>query len=405
MERICAWVFVTVFVFSGVFSEAGAADAEQSLVSFSSGALVVKKPREYNESWGASWILDERPESGWASPKGAIANNVFVMELAEKTLLTRLEFDIGQVDGNARGAKDILVEVSDVGPSSGFKEITNLTLVDRQDKQSFPVKVSVPGRWVRLTVRNNQGSPEYTELMDFRGYGRQLTKTDIPDVSGTYATNWKDFHLRRQGTAVTGCYEYREGVLNGGIEGRVMKFTWREKDHGQGPAVMVFTSDGKKFFGLWWYEGKTNTIGNVWNGELKSKDVGGCPHWAGGAQEQMKKDLAELGRVRVYGINFDVDSAVIRSESRPTLDKIVALLKSDPALRLTIEGHTDSTGTAEHNQVLSQQRAESVKNYLVAAGVSAGRLSAAGFGASRPVASNSTDMGKAQNRRVELVKR
>jgi outer membrane protein OmpA-like peptidoglycan-associated protein len=109
--------------------------------------------------------------------------------------------------------------------------------------------------------------------------------------------------------------------------------------------------------------------------------------------------------VRIYGINFDVDSAVIRDESKPTLDKIVAILKSDSAMKLMIEGHTDSSGTAEHNQILSQQRAESVKSYLVAAGVSLGRLSAVGFGASKPVASNSTATGKAQNRRVELVKK
>jgi outer membrane protein OmpA-like peptidoglycan-associated protein len=184
-----------------------------------------------------------------------------------------------------------------------------------------------------------------------------------------------------------------------------MKITWRQEGEKKGPAVMVFSRDGKQFFGLWWYEGSENQSGSIWNGTLKSREVGGCPHWAGGAQEQMTKDLAEFGRVRVYGINFDVNSAVIRDESKPTLDKIAAMLKADAGMKLTIEGHTDSTGTAEQNQLLSQRRAESVKAYLVAAGISAGRLAAAGFGASKPVASNSTDMGKAQNRRVELVKK
>jgi len=72
---------------------------------------------------------------------------------------------------------------------------------------------------------------------------------------------------------------------------------------------------------------------------------------------------------------------------------------------LMIEGHTDSDGSTEHNQVLSQQRAESVKSYLVAAGISSSRLSVEGFGESEPVASNATATGKAQNRRVELVKK
>lgn len=406
MNRMLAWalVMIMVFVFLGTSSEAEPPEMERSLLSFSSGALLVQKPPEYNDSWRAFWILDERPESGWASAEGATENNVFVIELAEKTLLKRLEFDTAQVDTDGSGAKDVVVEISNDGSSSGFKEIATLSLVDRQDRQGFPVKIDMPGRWVRLTVRNNHGSTEYTELMDFRGYGEQLTTTALPEVSGTYATDYNDFHLRQQGTSITGCYEWDGGVLNGGIEGRIMKLTWREKD-GQGPAIMVFTSDGKKLFGLWWYEGKTDTTGEVWNGELKTQVVGGCPHWAGGAQEQMAKDLAEFGRVRVYGINFDVDSAVIRDESKPTLDKIVTLLKGDSAMNLTIEGHTDSSGTAEHNQVLSQQRAESVKSYLVAAGVSSERLSAVGFGASKPVGSNSTATGKAQNRRVELVKK
>ncbi|MDD5015286.1 MAG: OmpA family protein, partial [Atribacterota bacterium] len=162
---------------------------------------------------------------------------------------------------------------------------------------------------------------------------------------------------------------------------------------------------GEKFFGLWWYEGSEDSPGEIWEGMRNSQEVGGCPHWAGGVQEQMVKDLSEFGRVRLYGINFDVDSAVIRDESKPTLDKIVAMLNSEPTMQLIIEGHTDSDGSAEHNQALSQKRAESVKSYLVAAGISSSRLSVEGFGESMPIASNTTATGKAQNRRVELVKK
>ena len=273
-----------------------------------------------------------------------------------------------------------MVELSDEGPTEGFTEIASVSLVDQENNQSFPVTVEKFGKWLRLTIKNNQGSPEYTELMDFRAFGKQLTQTPLPDVSGAYGTNYSDFHLRQQGTSVTGCYEWDEGVLNGGIEGRMMKLTWQDSS-GEGPAVMVFTSDGEKFFGLWWYEGQESAAGE-WNGVKKSQEVGGCPHWAGGVQEQMVKDLSEFGRVRLYGINFDYDSAVIRGESKPTLDKIVAMLDSEPIMQLMIEGHTDSDGTTEHNQVLSQQRAESVKSYLVDAGISSSRLSVEGFGES-----------------------
>jgi hypothetical protein len=72
---------------------------EPSLISFSAGALIVQKPAEYDKQWSAFWLLDERPDSGWASPDGEVANHVLVIELAEKTLLKRLEFDTGSVDG------------------------------------------------------------------------------------------------------------------------------------------------------------------------------------------------------------------------------------------------------------------------------------------------------------------
>jgi outer membrane protein OmpA-like peptidoglycan-associated protein len=119
----------------------------------------------------------------------------------------------------------------------------------------------------------------------------------------------------------------------------------------------------------------------------------------------MTKELLETGRVRLYGINFDYDSDIIREESKPTLDKIVAMLNSESTMQLIIEGHTDSDGTAEHNQVLSEKRAQSVKLYLVTAGIVSSRLFVEGYGESKPIVSNATATGKAQNRCVELVKK
>jgi outer membrane protein OmpA-like peptidoglycan-associated protein len=133
--------------------------------------------------------------------------------------------------------------------------------------------------------------------------------------------------------------------------------------------------------------------------------VGSCPHWAGSVSGELRKDLAATGRARLYGILFDTDSARVRGESLPTLDEVVRLLDAEAAWKLTIEGHTDSTGTLAHNQTLSEQRASSVRAYLVSKGVAAERLSSVGFGQSKPVADNATELGRAQNRRVELVRR
>ena len=384
----------------GFHSDANATDA--SLVSFSSGALLVEKSPGYDSAWDNIWIMDENPKTGWCCPKGKILNNVSVIELAEKSVFEHVEFDTGFIDGMGRGAKDIVIELSNDGPSEGFKKIVSVSLVDKKDNQSFPVTAEISGKWLRLTIKNNHGSNDYTELMDFRAFGKQLAKTQMPDVSGTYKTNYNDFHLRQQGTSVTGCYEYDQGLLNGGIENNIMRLTWKERK-GQGPAVMIFNSRGDIFFGLFWYEGKENERGGIWNGQKKSQNVGSCPHWAGEVQGQITKELLETGRVRLYGINFDVDSDIIRDESKPTLDKIVAMLQSEKAMQLIIEGHTDSDGQTQNNQILSQKRAESVMVYLVSAGISSSRLSTTGYGESKPVAPNTTATGKAQNRRVELV--
>ena len=120
---------------------------------------------------------------------------------------------------------------------------------------------------------------------------------------------------------------------------------------------------------------------------------------------QLKNDLAGQGRARLYGILFDTDSARLKAESLPTLDEVVRVLTGEPSWSVLVEGHTDSTSTAAHNQTLSEQRAKSVLNYLTGKGVAASRLSAAGFGQSRPVADNATELGRARNRRVELVRK
>ncbi len=102
-------------------------------------------------------------------------------------------------------------------------------------------------------------------------------------------------------------------------------------------------------------------------------------------------------------IKFDTGSADIDHESHDLLEAIAVIIKSTGDIaKVTIEGHTDSTGDADFNKSLSQQRADSVKNYLVSKGVPAEKLEAVGFGQENPVDSNETDEGRQHNRRVEF---
>lgn len=119
----------------------------------------------------------------------------------------------------------------------------------------------------------------------------------------------------------------------------------------------------------------------------------------------MAEALAAKGFVSIYGIYFDTDKSEIKPASTATLDEVASLLKIDRALKLEISGHTDNTGDRAHNLKLSEARAQAVVKALVGKyGVESARLSAKGYGDSKPVAPNDNDGNKARNRRVELRK-
>jgi outer membrane protein OmpA-like peptidoglycan-associated protein len=375
-----------------------------NLLSLQEGTVPVISPAHYG-GWTAEALLDDSSASGWACAKGKINNNIFVFEMINAAEIENFEFATAAVDTEGAGAREITVEISPAAKNSGFETILQATLAAKADKQAFKAQKRVKGRWVRLTIKSNHGAALWTELFGFRGYGpKPAVPGSLENISGTYETNYSKFHVRQQGTALGGCYEYNEGLLDGAIEGRLMKITWREGEN-SGPAVMIFNSDGKSFRGYWWRKGQEMEppSGN-WNGSKNSSQIGGCPHWSGSLGGELKKQLKDEGRARVYGILFDLNSANIKAESKPVLEEVLGLLQSEPSWKLTIEGHTDSTGSSDYNQKLSLQRADAVKAYLLGAGIAAGRLQTRGFGSAKPVADNASEMGRAQNRRVELVR-
>lgn len=113
--------------------------------------------------------------------------------------------------------------------------------------------------------------------------------------------------------------------------------------------------------------------------------------------------IEEGGIVRLNNVFFDTGKAILRDESAPELDRIVALLNDKPKLVIQVDGHTDNTGSNEINNKLSQDRADAVREYLIGKGIEPDRVASKGFGESKPVATNDTDEGRQQNRRVEFV--
>lgn len=119
--------------------------------------------------------------------------------------------------------------------------------------------------------------------------------------------------------------------------------------------------------------------------------------------DNLQKTIAADGKA-VLHINFDTDKASLQTDGSLIVDEIAKLLKTNAPLKLSIEGHTDNTGSAERNLALSKDRAVAVRDKLVALGIDPARLKTAGFGSDKAVAANDSEASKARNRRVELVK-
>ena len=128
--------------------------------------------------------------------------------------------------------------------------------------------------------------------------------------------------------------------------------------------------------------------------------------------EAMKKQLAELAETRsddrgfivtLPGLFFDSGKATLKEGTKSNLTKIAELLEKMKKVRIIVEGHTDSVGSAELTQKLSESRADSGRDYLVAQGVDATEITTVGRGESQPIASNDTQEGRSKNRRVEIV--
>ncbi|MFI5370569.1 MAG: OmpA family protein, partial [Candidatus Eisenbacteria bacterium] len=129
-------------------------------------------------------------------------------------------------------------------------------------------------------------------------------------------------------------------------------------------------------------------------------DARGCPI----ELIERETELLDTGMIRLNNVNFETGRDSILADSYPTLDAVGALLAKWPQLKIEIGGHTDNTGSAKTNAKLSQARAQAVENYILThhPELQAGQYTVKGYGSSKPIATNKTPEGKAQNRRVEF---
>ena len=145
--------------------------------------------------------------------------------------------------------------------------------------------------------------------------------------------------------------------------------------------------------------------GNLWSKRMEDRRVA-MERATRGTNVEVSRTADNQLKVNVPNdVSFDTGSATIKPQMRSVLDPFAASLRDDPNTRISIIGHTDNTGSPAVNNPLSVERARSVRDYLVDRGVAASRVEVAGRGEREPVADNSSDAGRARNRRVEIYLR
>ena len=151
---------------------------------------------------------------------------------------------------------------------------------------------------------------------------------------------------------------------------------------------------------LGWYvitassEGYLNTVDSVWINDREVTPV---------TKDIMLQPIEVGVTVRLKNIYFDFDKTTLKNESFPELNKVVDFLKQNPSVEIEISGHTDNKGSDDYNQTLSQGRSEAVVNYISSQGIDSFRLTAHGYGEAKPIDTNDSDEGRANNRRVEFT--
>jgi outer membrane protein OmpA-like peptidoglycan-associated protein len=390
------------------------------LLDLANGAVVLSKSSEYGGAqWSALALVDGTPNVGWCSNDKAVFPHEILFELARPSSIESIVFDQTQAQESGYhgiSAKDVEVWASNTSPRDGFAKALQVQL-PQGGKQEFKLPAPVAARWLKFVIRTNWGNENYTELMELEAYGQPVAgQVAQAPLSGTYDTNYGPITLNQKGTLVTGCYYDGDGTFNGTTDGRVIQVEWRQNGGRKfGTAMMVLSAQGDFINGFWYENG--NLAGSWFGNRPREGEKSQCKTAApavtttGTAPAPVPEpnpiatNIAQTGKAIIYGVLFDTASDKIRPESSPTLEEVLGLLQSQPALHLEISGHTDSVGNDAYNQDLSQRRAQSVVAWLTAKGIAAARLTAAGYGKTQPVADNATPQGRSLNRRVELVKK
>lgn len=248
---------------------------------------------------------------------------------------------------------------------------------DAEGCKDHPLLTRMPGYYISECTHN------YNQLDFYDSKGQEVK------AEGTLTYAWYVFNLE-SGKTEPSCFQIIKNYANA-----IIKIGGKKVYEDNLLGCYELNKNGKEYKIKVACTNNSDIILNVLEIEAMKQDV---------TANDMLDALNKDGFIAL-NILFDTGKSTIKNESLPIIDQVYELMKLDPALNISIEGHTDNVGDAAANKKLSNDRAKSVMNALVSKGIDQKRMSFTGWGQEKPVADNRTEDGRAKNRRVEIVKK
>ncbi len=383
-----------------------AADAEDLLALQVGGALVQSSGTQREEDLGPWMAIDDASASDWCGPLDSGTGQFLVVQRATATFEG---FGVTLSDSwSSETPTGVIVSVESGGR---WTEVGHLAVPeDALPGAVLRFDVRATGERVRFAFDPPRSARQIC-VAGVHGYGR--SEAPVPtDFSGDWYTGWQfaTMHLGQRGAAVEGCYDKEGGEVTGSVEGQVLRLDWRQPES-EGRAALRFLGDGKAAGVVETRNPETGAYGGQAFFEAEHRGAAtGCaaappPTVTTPPKTAVEAQLEREGRALVRGILFDTASDVHRPESQSAIDDLSVMLLRHEDWMVHLEGHTDDRGSDVANLDLSKRRVANVVEALARKGVVAGRMTSEGFGESTPRADNGSALGRAQNRRVEIVKR
>lgn len=429
-------------------NKASRLESRDDLLSIKQGAVLLRTSGQWNDTGETAFhLFDDCAYTNWSSAEGKTWNNKFDIELQNPCRITDILINNEHGASSAYPdmlAKTIRVMASATAPDSGYEELAEVVL-DRAgskritfDKKSGET-AEKPYKWLRFVVVDNWGDKDSTQLFEIQAYGEPVVdgavggadgKGGVTDSSrkprfsdGVFGGTWWPLKFVTEGNVLFGCacksYKSDEDML-GSIQGNQAR-VFMPLIEGPGVAIINQSADGEVVNISRYYQFSPKDSTSNLFALQKRIESPSCDHEPlKNIETLIGKYLKRYHKAILYGIDFKADSTELTPQSDTTLNAIVALMKNQPDLRLSVEAHngwTDSNpiknialdyhdDSIESHNKLSEARAKTVVKWLCNHEVDPSRLQAKGWGKDKPIWVDGVETPRQSlilNRRIELI--